>query len=66
MGTVKTGKKKVSGQEYTYVEKNIYKTGGSYRVRVGNFSEYTFSMSEARRAKKYYRNLMESSKKSIF
>jgi len=37
---------------YTPVERNIYKTGNRYRVRVGDHSMYCTSLTEARRQKK--------------
>ena len=33
---------------YTHVEKNIYKTGTRYRVRVGRFSVNTGTLKQAR------------------
>jgi hypothetical protein len=36
---------------YTWVEKNIYKTGKSYRVRVGEFSAYAPTRQKARKAR---------------
>lgn len=41
---------------YQAIEKNIYKTGRSYRVRVGAVSEYCSTLLEARKAKKFWKN----------
>jgi hypothetical protein len=39
--------------DYTYVEKNIYKTNGKYRIRVGSESVYETNLKQARIWKKY-------------
>lgn len=41
--------------DYVYVEKNIYKTGDRYRVRVGHYSSYAESLRKAREAKKLFK-----------
>ena len=38
---------------YRYVEKNIYKTGSVYRVRVKGFSCYTYTLNKARAVRKF-------------
>jgi hypothetical protein len=48
---------KTSKSDYVYVEKNIYKTGKSYRVRVGRRSEYAPTLKLARATKKIMKNL---------
>ena len=40
---------------YTPVERNIYKTGNRYRVRVGDFSAYCPTLKEARIQKKLFK-----------
>lgn len=55
------GNKKVS--DYSYVEKNIYKTGNSYRVRVGHFSVYTDTLTSAKKSKKRFHQYMSSEAK---
>lgn len=56
----KTTKSVKANPGYTFIESNIYKTGKSYRVRVGSRSEYATSLTKARQAKK----LMKSSSTS--
>lgn len=50
------GSKKIS--DYNYIEKNIYRTGNSYRVRVGNYSIYTDTLISARKSKKRFKQYM--------
>ena len=40
--------RKLVNTNYTHVEKNIYKTGNRYRVRVGEFSSYCRTRKQAR------------------
>ena len=49
-----------SKQSYDYVEKNIYKTGSRYRIRVGTFSAYEPTREKARKR----RALLKYSNKS--
>jgi hypothetical protein len=39
--------------KYEYVEKNIYKRGRSYRIRVGDRNEYASTIKGARRIRTY-------------
>lgn len=54
-------KKKLNFMSYLYVEKNIYKTGGVYRVRVGQFSGYALTLKKARKL----RTLQKLSNRSL-
>jgi len=40
---------------YKWVEKNIYKTGNRYRVRVAGMSNYAPTLTQARKMRKYMR-----------
>lgn len=46
----------VKKSDYTYIEKNIYKAGKTYRVRVGNRSEYAPNITQARKLKKLFKS----------
>ena len=48
-------------EDYTYIEKNIYKTGKSYRVRVGKYSENGTSLTQARKIRKRLKEFSKSS-----
>lgn len=55
-------KANVSSKTYQSVEKNIYKVGKSFRVRVNGFSEYCPNITQARKARKWLKNLAEMKK----
>lgn len=44
---------------YRRIEKNIYKTGKSYRTRVGDRSTYSDTLKEARWYKKMFKQTAE-------
>ncbi len=47
--------KKQPKTSYKYIEKNIYKTGDSYRVRVGGFSHNTPNLKIARKVRSLFK-----------
>lgn len=51
--TKSTPKKQMTN--YQAIEKNIYRTGNRYRVRVGEYSAYTTTLKQARIQKKLLR-----------
>ncbi len=50
---MKKQKQKSAKTDYNYVEKNIYKTGTSYRVRVSGQSTNCRTLTEARKFKRF-------------
>jgi len=48
--------------DYTYIEKNIYKVDNRYRVRVGKDSLNAITLKQARAAKKILKGNLQASK----
>jgi hypothetical protein len=48
-------------RDYIYVEKNIYKTGTRYRVRVAGISVYEKTLNKARKLRKELKNNLKAS-----
>lgn len=56
-----TKKTSSSNTEYEYVEKNIYKTNGRYRVRVQAWSGYETTLVKARKMRTRFKKAYQSS-----
>lgn len=49
-----------TGEDYRYIDKNIYRTGTRYRVRVGDFSGYTTTLEKAKKLRTRFRKAWNS------
>lgn len=47
-------------EEYEYVDKNIYRTNGKYRVRVGDYSGYETTLERAKKLRTRFRKAFNS------
>jgi DNA-binding XRE family transcriptional regulator len=52
-------KTNVKSKTYQAIEKNIYKVGKSYRVRVNGLSQYCPTITQARKVRKTLKTLTE-------